>query len=518
MLKQFNLSRDLNCKFVRSYSSNRTHVVDSLASEHWRRRGGGFIEKWRLLGALIPILWLVPNASSQDLDDGAKIYATYCSQCHGPNLEGGQASSFLDGIWNYASGYNLHRDNIKFGIPGTQMIAWGSVLKDEQIEAVLNFILEREKEMGVQPPPPNPLSETEHYNLKVEVLAEGLEQPWGIEFLDDRTAVFSEFPGRLRLLVDGQVDYRPIANTPKPATRPSGQSFGFMDVALHPNFAENGWIYLCYIDEVPEIVGDEPNRRCATRIVRGRIVDRRWVGEEVVYDLRPEDYTVVYDHFGARMLFDHEGYLYLSIGDRGRMLDSQSLARPEGKFHRMHDDGRPVDSNPYNSLEKYGVLPTVYAYGTRNAQGMALHPETHEVWAAEHGPMGGDEINVVKAGANYGWPLATKGLDRDGTVQTPHKSLPGMVEPIHYWIPSPAVGGIEFSTSPLFPDWKNNLLVGFLKHQQIVRIVLDGHTVVKEEVVLKESGRVREIKTGPDGSLYVLIDRRGMILRLTPEK
>ncbi len=174
---------------------------------------------------------------------------------------GGQASSFLDGIWNYASGYNLHRDNIKFGIPGTQMIAWGSVLKDEQIEAVLNFILEREKEMGVTPPPPNPLSETEHYNLKVEVLAEGLEQPWGIEFIDDRTAVFCEFPGRLRLLVDRQVAYRPIANTPKPATRPSGQSFGFMDVALHPNYAENGWIYLCYIDEVPEIVGDEPNRR-----------------------------------------------------------------------------------------------------------------------------------------------------------------------------------------------------------------------------------------------------------------
>jgi len=467
--------------------------------------------------AMIPLVIFSPSAQSQDLSKGADIYATYCAQCHGPNLEGGQASSFLDGLWNYGSSYGLHHNNIEFGIPGTQMIAWGNVLKKEQIDAVLDYILEKEEEMGVEPPPPNPRSETEHYNLKVEVLAEGLEQPWGIEFLDERTAVFSEFPGRLRLMVDGQVDYRPIANTPKPAFRPTGRPFGYMDVALHPNYPENGWIYLCYIDELPEIVGDEPNRRCATRVVRGRIQNRRWVDQEVVYDPRPEDYTVIYDHFGARLLFDDEGMLHLSIGDRGRMLDSQSLARPEGKFHRMHDDGRPVDSNPYNSMEKYGVLPTVYAYGTRNAQGMALHPETKEIWASEHGPMGGDEINVVKKGANYGWPLATKGIDRDGTIQTPYKSLPGMVEPIQYWIPSPAVAGIEFSTSPLFPKWKHNLLVGFLKHQQIVRVVLDGHKVVKEEVILKESGRVRDIKTGPDGALYVLIDRRGLILRLTPE-
>lgn len=467
---------------------------------------------------LLPFFHLAPTAWTQDLGKGADIYATYCAQCHGPNLEGGQASSFMDGMWNYGSTHNLQRNSIRFGIKGTQMIAWGTVLSDPQVDAVLDFILEREKEMGVEPPLPAERSETEHYNLKVEVLAQGLEQPWGIEFLDERTALFSEFPGRLRLLVDGQVDYRPIANTPRPATRPSGQPFGYMDVALHPNYSENGWIYLCYIDEVPDIVGDEPNRRCSTRVVRGRILNHGWVDEEVVYDPRPEDYTVVYDHFGARLLFDSEGMLHLSIGDRGRMLDSQSLDRPEGKFHRMHDDGRTVAENPYNSMEKYGVLPTVYAYGTRNAQGMALHPETKEIWASEHGPMGGDELNVVKAGANYGWPLATKGLDRDGTVQTPYKSLPGVVEPIHYWIPSPAVGGIEFSTSPRFPKWNNNLLVGFLKHQQIVRVVLDGHKVVKEEVILRESGRVREIKTGPDGALYVLIDRRGMILRLTPEQ
>jgi len=217
------------------------------------------------------------------------------------------------------------------------------------------------------------------------------------------------------------------------------------------------------------------------------------------------------------MVFDDSGDLYFSIGDRGRKLDAQNLSRPEGKFHRIHDDGQPVGDNPYNSLERYGALPTVYAYGTRNAQGLAIHPETGEVWSAEHGPMGGDELNIVQAGANYGWPLATKGLDRDGTVLTPYKSLPGIVDPIHYWTPSPAVCGIEFIDSPLFPAWKSNLLVAALKHQYIYRLVLDGHKVVKEEVILRESGRVRDIKTAPDGSIYVLTDRRGMILHLTPE-
>ena len=217
------------------------------------------------------------------------------------------------------------------------------------------------------------------------------------------------------------------------------------------------------------------------------------------------------------MVFDEEENLHFSIGDRQRMLNAQNLSRPEGKFHRLHDDGRPVADNPYNALESEGVLTSVFAYGSRNAQGMAIHPETREMWAAEHGPMGGDEINVIEAGANYGWPIVTKGLDLDGSVQTPYKSLPGMVDPIHYWDPSPGICGIEFVDSPLFPAWKNNLLVATLKHQLIYRLVLDGHKVVKEEVILRESGRIRDIKTAPDGSLYVLTDRRGMILRLTPE-
>ncbi len=469
------------------------------------------------LAAIIAILSLVSTAPAQDLSKGADIYATYCAQCHGANLEGGQFPGFLDGIWNYGSWRGLHRNNIEFGIPGTQMIAWGKVLSAEQIDAVLDFILEKEKEMGVEPPPPKERSETEHYTLKVEVLAEGLKQPWGIEFMDERTAVFSEHLGQLRLMVDGEVLPEPIAGTPIPAQKPNGRPFGYLDVALHPDYAENGWIYLSYIHEMGTAPPGEVNRPCSTRIVRGRIRDHQWVDQEAVYDPRPEDYTVIHDHFGSRMVFDDDNRLYFSIGDRGRRLDAQNLSRPEGKFHRIHDDGRPVADNPYNSLERYGVLPTVFAYGTRNAQGLAIHPETRAIWSAEHGPMGGDEVNLVKAGANYGWPLASHGLDRDGTVLTPYQSLPGIVDPIHQWTPSPALCAIEFVSSPLFPAWKNSLLVAALKYQCIYRLELDGETVVKEEVILRESGRIRDIKTAPDGSLYVLTDNRGMILRLTPE-
>lgn len=473
----------------------------------------------RLFGALLPMLGIVPIASAQDLAKGADIYATYCAACHGANLEGGQYPGFLDGMWNYGSGPGYHKKNIQLGIIGTPMIAWGEVLSEAQIDAVLEFILEKEKEMGVKPPPPREVSETEHYNLKVEVLAEGLNKPWGIEFLDDRTALFSEYTGQLRLMVDGKVIPAPITGTPSPAYEPWGQKlpFGFLDVALHPRYAENGWIYLCYIHELDERPPESYRRYWSTRIIRGRIRNHAWVDEEVIYDPRPEDYTVVKNHFGSRMVFDDNENLYFSIGDRDRRLDAQNLSRPEGKIHRIHDDGRTVEENPYNELVNEGVLPTVFTYGSRNPQGIAVHPETRELWSAEHGPMGGDELNLLQAGANYGWPLVTQGRDLDGSVQTPYKSLPGMVDPIHYWTPSPGICAIEFIDSPLFPAWKNNLLVATLKHQLIYRLVFDGHEVVKEEVVLRESGRIRDIKTAPDGSLYVLTDTRGMILRLTPE-
>ena len=199
------------------------------------------------------------------------------------------------------------------------------------------------------------------------------------------------------------------------------------------------------------------------------------------------------------------------------MIQAQNLARPEGKFHRIHSDGRIPEDNPFAQMPLTGALPTIYAYGSRNAQGLALHPETGDIWSSEHGPMGGDEVNKIMKGVNYGWPVITMGLHSDNTPLTPYKEKEGMAQPNHYWIPSPALSALEFSTSPLFPKWKNNLLLASLKHKNIRRLIIDGDKVTEAEFVLKDCGRIRDITTGPDGALYVLVDRRGFLLRITPE-
>ena len=452
----------------------------------------------------------------QGQPDGKAIYTLHCAACHGPNMEGGQGASFIDGIWNYGSGLSQHRRNIAFGIIGTQMVAYDQVLTDPEIDAVLNYILETEGNLDVRPPPPPTDFETEHYKLNIEILAEGLERPWGITFLDDRTALFTEFTGKLRLMVDNKVLNKPVAGTPKAMTQPTGNKMGFLDVAADPNYSKNGWIYLCYAHEADKAVEGESIKRSALRVVRGRLKKGTWVDEEVIFSLPEKFYLLHRDHYGSRLLFDREGHLFFTMGDRNEMIQAQNLGRPEGKIHRIYPDGSIPNSNPFNHMDKVGALPSVYAYGSRNAQGLAMHPVTGEIWSSEHGQMGGDELNRIEAGVNLGWPVITLGLDRDNTPLTPYKEFPGMAQPRYYWTPSPAIGAIEFCTSSLFPKWKNNLLVAALKHKNIRRLVIEGDKVVHEEFVLKNCGRIRDITTGPDGSIYVLIDQRGFLIRLTP--
>jgi len=461
-------------------------------------------------------LLCLPSYSQADRS-GKEVYDQLCAACHGVNMEGGQAGSFIDGVWNYGSGPSYHRRNIAFGIVGTPMVPWSTVLTDPEIVAVVEYILAVEAELKIEPPPPPDRFDTEHYRLKIDVLAEGLNQPWGIAFLDERTAVFTEHQGNLRLLVDQQVVDQPIANTPQAMIQPNGDRKGYLDIAADPNYAENGWIYLVYAHEAENLVENEEIKRSMVRVVRGRIKDMEWLDEEIIYSAPENSYTLVRDHYGSRLVFDREGYLYFSVGDRHLMIQAQNLGRPEGKFHRIHPDGRIADSNPFSAMLLTGALPTIFAYGSRNAQGLAMHPVTGEIWSSEHGPMGGDELNKVVKGINMGWPVITMGLHSDNTLLTPYKEREGMAQPMKYWIPSPALSAIEFSTSPLFPKWQNNLLLASLKHKNIRRLIINGDQVTEAEFVLKGCGRIRDITTGPDGALYVLVDRRGFILRLTPE-
>jgi glucose/arabinose dehydrogenase len=460
---------------------------------------------------------LIPSLARADRS-GVEVYQQMCAPCHGLNMEGGQASSFMDGIWNYGSGIGQHRRNIAFGIIGTQMIAWDNFLNDPEIDAVLKYILDSEANSKVQPPPPPTHFETEDYRLNIEILADGLKQPWGMTFLNEGTAIFTEFDGKLRLMIDNKVVRKPISGTPEALRRPSGSTMGFMDIAADPNYKDNGWIYLTYAHEAKKKVMGEPFRRSALRVVRGRLKNQTWVDEEIIYSTAPEHYLPNTGHIGSRLLFDRQGLLYFSTGDRDGMMVAQNLNVPYGKIHRINPNGSVPESNPFFDMGKVGALPTIYAYGSRNAQGLAMHPVTREIWSTEHGQMGGDELNKIESGVNLGWPVITLGLDRDNTHLTPYKEWPGMVQPKHYWTPSPAIGAIEFSTSPLFPKWKNNLLVAALKHKNIRRLVLDGDKVIKEEFILKDCGRIRDITTGPDGALYILVDLRGFILRLIPSQ
>lgn len=344
--------------------------------------------------------------------------------------------------------------------------------------------------------------QTDGLNFKVEILAEGLENPWGMAFLPDGRILIAERPGRLRIYADGQLLEEPVSGLPPVWANGQG---GLLEVVLHPDYESNGWIYLGYARK-----GRQGGN---TAISRMRLEGNQLVDEELLFHGEP--HTSAGHHFGTRILFDANNYMYFTIGDRGVMDNAQTLANHNGKMLRLHDDGRIPDDNPF--LGQPNAMPEIWNYGHRNIQGMDWHPVTGELWTHEHGPRGGDEINIEKPGENYGWPEASFGINYNGTTITEHTSLPGMTDPIHYWVPSIAPCGMCFVTSDKYPEWKNNLLVGALAGQQIQRLVLDGNKVVHTEKLLQDMARFRDIRQGPDGYIYVLTEGPGQFFRIVPE-
>jgi glucose/arabinose dehydrogenase len=351
----------------------------------------------------------------------------------------------------------------------------------------------------------NSVIPTEKYTIRVVTVTQGLEHPWGLAFLPDGRLLVTERPGRLRLVaVDGQLDSQPVAGLPQIAVRGQG---GLLDVALHPRFSENQWVYLSYA--APGEGG------AGTEVARGRLVGKRLENLQVIFTQQPKSGTE--RHFGSRLVFDREGYLYITMGDRGDRRRAQRLDDLGGKIVRLHDDGRiPVD-NPF--VNQAAARPEIYSFGHRNVQGAALHPVTGKLWAHEHGPQGGDEINVVRSGRNYGWPVITYGAEYGSGLsigEGTHKV--GMEQPLHYWVPSIAPSGMAFYTGDRFPDWRGDLFVGALKDRMLVRLHLEGEKVLQEERLLQGVlGRIRDVRSGPDGYLYLLTDAPdGVIARLEP--
>jgi len=346
---------------------------------------------------------------------------------------------------------------------------------------------------------------SEEHAFRVAVVTRGLEHPWVAAFHPDGRFLVTERPGRLRLVAaDGTLDPQPVEGLPSIAAQGQG---GLLDVALHPQFAKNGLVYLSYAARGEGGVGVE--------VARGRLVDRRLEEVKVLFRQQPKSRGG--RHFGSRLVFDRQGNLYITLGDRGEMERAQNLDDLAGKVVRLRDDGQIPADNPF--VNRAGARPEIYSLGNRNVQGAALHPVSGELWTHEHGPQGGDEVNVIRAGRNYGWPVITYGVEY--VIGTPigegaHK--PGMEQPLHVWIPSIAPSGMAFYQGDRFPRWRGDLFVGALKDQMLVRLRFDGEKLTREERLLQnELGRIRDVRTGPEGYLYLLTDSsEGVIARLEP--
>jgi len=346
---------------------------------------------------------------------------------------------------------------------------------------------------------------TQAHDVRVVRVVTSLEHPWGMAFLPDGRMLVTERPGRLRLVENGKLLPQPVAGLPAIAEHGQG---GLLDVALHPKFAENGWVYLSYAARGEGGVG--------TEVARGKLEGNRLTNMQVIFRQQPK--LGGGRHFGSRLVFDRKGYLYITLGDRGDDDRAQRLDQLVGKVVRLKDDGGIPDDNPF--VNRTGARPEIFTLGNRNVQGAALHPETGLLWAHEHGPQGGDEVNVLRAGVNYGWPVITYGVQYvTGMKIGEGTQREGMAQPLWKWVPSIAPSGMAFYTGDKFPKWKGDLFVGALKYQLVARLRLDGEKVVSEERMLEGIGRVRDVRAGPDGYLYLLTDARdGELLRLEPAR
>jgi glucose/arabinose dehydrogenase len=347
---------------------------------------------------------------------------------------------------------------------------------------------------------------SEKQAFRLVTLLNGLENPWSLAFLPNGQMLVTERAGRLRLVSqDFKLNPKPIDGLPEVVAQGQG---GLFDVVLHPQYAQNGWIYWAY--NAPGQGG------WGTAMARGKLQGHRMTDVQVLFSMQPK--TRSSHHFGGRIVFDQAGFLYLTLGDRGDKDRAQKLNDHAGSVIRLHDDGRVPEDNPF--VKRVGALAEKWTLGNRNMQGAAVHPQTGQLWTHEHGPQGGDEVNVMRSGLNYGWPVITYGVNYGlGTKIGVGQAKVGMEQPLHAWVPSIAPSGMAFVSGSHFPQWQGNLLVGALRGQMLVRLTLDGEKVLGEERLLQGRSRLRDVRMGPDGFVYLLTDEaQGALLRLEPVK
>lgn len=462
-------------------------------------------------------LLAVTSASAQTRPKVEELYQTNCAACHGANFEGGLGTSLSKGYWKHGSSDDDLTRAINQGFPDLGMPAWEGKIAPDQIRSLVVFLREREQsEAARKSTLPTPSRDsptvTKDETYQLETLATGLHTPWGLAFLPDGRMLVTEKAGPLRIVsADGRQVSEPIKGTPPVMDHGQG---GMMAVGVHPEYAENGWIYLGFADGWRDEKGQVST---ITAVVRGRIKDAAWVDQECIYRADNRFYTGAGVHFGTRFVFDG-GYLYFVVGERGGGLQAQDVTRPNGKIFRLFDDGKVPPDNPF--VGNPGAEPGIWSYGHRNPQGLTRDPRDGAIWETEHGPRGGDEFNLIQKGKNYGWPVITYGMDYDGRPMPNSQGTAkeGMEQPVKYWTPSIAVCGLTFYSGDKFPHWTNDFLAGSLRAEELHRLRVAKGKLVEDEVVLSHAGRIRSVETGPDGFVYLLFNEPDTLARMVPAK
>jgi glucose/arabinose dehydrogenase len=467
-------------------------------------------------------------------DPFAPLYSESCSACHGENLEGTAIGTPLVGrALVHGDSVDAIVRSISEGFAATGMPAWSKTLDESQIRGLAILISERRAQYGrtefkVDAPlviPADPI-ESERHAFRIETVASGLHPwPFSIAPLPDGGFLVTEKMRGVRIVsADGKLS--PLIEGTPPAHDDAFDLLDLhygtgwlLDVALHPDYAQNGWVYLHLGDRCED---------CDTsmnKLIRGRIQDGRWVDEQTIWSAAPETYTDTPDMAaGGRICFDGNGHVFLSVGIKGPSDHDgvQDLSLPYGKIHRVHDDGRIPADNPFVSAA--GALPSVWSYGHRSPQGLEFDLRTGRLWSTEMGPRGGDEFNLLRPGKNYGWPLTSKGVNYDGTPVAWGKELgieldlAKIEQPVVDLTPAPAVSSFVLYGGSAFPGWQGDAIVGTLKATELYRFVLDGERVVHRETLLKGIARIRDVAVGPDGFVYLLLEHAsgGRIVRLVP--
>ena len=440
----------------------------------------------------------------EDIGDAEKHYGNYCASCHGK-----QVKAFVDREkWVYGSTRSEMFDVVKNGAEADGMPAYGEVISDQQVYELVDYILaaieDKKSEDFNTGANEDVVFVSEGMRLKLELVAENSASPWAITQSQDGRLFYTDTSGKLFSQKDSVI--QEISGLP--SVKYKGQG-GLMDVILHPDFENNHRMYLTYSKVKPDDDG-----LATTAVFSGTLENNAITNGKDIFIAEP--YLSTNHHYGSRMIFDKDGYLFVSIGERGRRDDNpQYLGNDLGKIHRLNDDGSvPVDNPFYNTPD---AKNSIYSYGHRNPQGLCYNPVTNKIYDNEHGPRGGDEVNLIEPGNNYGWPVITYGINYIGTEITDLTHQEGMEQPIRYWVPSIATCGMEIVTSDKYPAWKGNILSGSLKFNYLHRDVFDENDVwIKEEKLFPDIGRMRSIEQCADGYIYFGVEAPGKIYRIVP--